>query len=161
MLTQEQLKELLHYDLETGIFTWKVHRNHLANVGDVAGGPNKGGYIQIVVAGHKLYAHRLAWLYVHGEWPPYQIDHIDGRRDFNAIANLRLATNAENGQNIKGARSHNPLGLLGAHLHECGKYQARITVNRAQICLGVFTTPEEAHAAYVEAKRKYHKFGTL
>ena len=105
-LTAERLREVLAYDPDTGVFTWKARTSPFSrvNVGDVAGNLRRDGYIEICVDGRKHQSHRLAWLYVYGEWPADQIDHINGIRTDNRIANLREANNAENHHNLRKAR---------------------------------------------------------
>ena len=92
MITQEELKELLDYNPETGLFTWNVY-NNIKN--KTTAGTFNDGYIQIKIKQKIYQAHRLAWLYVYGEWPKGQIDHINGIRDDNRIENLRDVTNRE------------------------------------------------------------------
>lgn len=158
-LTAERLREVLGYDPETGLFRWRVRTSNV-KVGDVAGCMRKDGYLIISINGRLHQAHRLAWLYVNGEWPPAEIDHIDGRRDFNAIANLREATHAENMHNRRKPQANNTTGYLGVSRY-CGKFRALITLDRKLKHLGYFDTPEEAHAAYLEAKRRLHPFGMI
>jgi hypothetical protein len=160
-LTQERLKELLHYDVETGIFTWAVKRCNVQK-GDVAGTPRNASYVQIRVDGSAYLAHRLAWLYVHGVWPKNEIDHINGIRSDNKIKNIREATRVQNGQNERKARRGARSGYLGAAWSERSKkWIARISVDGKQIYLGRFQDPGSAHAAYVSAKRKFHSYGTI
>jgi hypothetical protein len=162
-LTQEFLKSQLRYDPETGVFgriPGQVHGGgRLGSVGGFA-----DGYLVIGVGGRRYQAHRLAWLYVHGEmpkWPAQQIDHINGDRSDNRISNLRLATGAVNTQNMRGAHGNNKnSGLLGAHKSGT-RWQSVISVHGKNHHLGVFSTPEEAHAAYVTAKRVLHPGCTL
>lgn len=92
-LTQEVLKSLLYYDPETGIFVWLVTRQR-SPAGKEAGGYDEKGYRRICVNGTKVRAHRLAWLYMTGEWPEDQLDHINGLKDDNRFVNLREATNS-------------------------------------------------------------------
>ena len=81
-LTQERLKELLHYDPETGYFTWKISPNNAVKVGSVAG-TSMNNYIRIIID-HKAYlAHRLAFLYMEGYFPEHEVDHINRIRDDN------------------------------------------------------------------------------
>ena len=87
-LTAERLRERLHYDAGTGVFTRRVGSGH-ARTGEMAGSVHSTGYVRISIDGGKYTAHCLAWLYVHGVWPPDQIDHINGNRSDNRIANLR------------------------------------------------------------------------
>lgn len=98
ILSAKRLREILDYNPETGIFTWKVMLAHRRKPGDVAGSLTHG-YIEIGIENHSYRAHHLAWLYIHGELPQGMIDHIDGNRVNNAIANLRIATNQQNSQN--------------------------------------------------------------
>lgn len=100
MLTQDRLKELLHYDEDTGMFTWIVSTARCVKVGDIAGSKNGKGYLHIMVDKRIYLAHRLAFLYVHGRFPEFT-DHINWIRDDNRISNLREVTQQENNQNKK------------------------------------------------------------
>lgn len=160
-LTAKQLRELLHYDPETGIFTWLVRRG-CALAGDVAGNLTKAGYIQIYVNNIQYKAHRLAWLYVYESFPEKFIDHINGKRSDNKIVNLRNVTNAENVQNLRHARSDNGSGLQGVGKNGRGKkWRATITILGKKKFLGNFHTKELAHQAYLEAKRILHPTCTI
>jgi len=160
ILTQECLKELLHYDPDTGIFTWKVSKG-ASRAGAVAGFLNKG-YSRIRIDGNYYSSHRLAWLYVNNIWPDDQIDHINGIKLDNRICNLRMATNAENQQNYHLPKANNKSGFLGVSLHKPSKkFMATIRINGIKKNLGYFSSAEEAHDAYLEAKRKHHKFCTI
>lgn len=158
-LTAERLREVLDYDPDTGVFTRKVRTGNV-KIGDVAGSFNGKGYIRIGIDGRLHRAHRLAWLYVTGEWPKDQIDHINGDRGDNRLANLREVNNAENQHNLRKARADNTTGFLGVS-PRYGKFRAYIMVDGKNKHLGCFPTPEAAHAAYLEAKRGLHPFGTL
>lgn len=161
-LTAELLRALLHYDPETGIFTWLLPKSSKIKPGDRAGGKDiQSGYRSIWVVGKGRAEHRLAWLYVYGEWPKGDIDHINGISDDNRIANLRDASTSQNCQNQRKARISNSSGLLGVKKFRPGQWQSSIGVNGKYIHLGTFNSPESAHLAYIEAKRKYHSFGTL
>ena len=157
MPTTERLRELLAYDAETGTFRWRVRRSSNANAGSIAGTVSHG-YIAITIDGVTFHAHRLAWLYVHGEYPSQPIDHVNGRRDDNRIANLRLASSSINNQNRRTA--HAASGLLGAYPFK-GRWKSSICVDRKQIHLGVFDTADAAHSAYVTAKRQLHPGCTI
>jgi hypothetical protein len=148
MLNPERLRELLAYDPETGAFTWRVGQR----AGKVAGSVHSKGYARIWVGGRSYRAHRLAWLYVTGAWPVAQLDHANGARDDNRFVNLREATNAENGHNRK---TNNPCGFKGVRQQK-KRWCARIGKNGRRIFLGLFATPEEAHAAYVAAATEHH-----
>jgi len=155
MLTRDRLKELLDYDLETGVLRWKVKPNRRIRVGSIAGTVNDFGYRIVPVDGRRYRAHRLIWLYAHGEWPKNDIDHINGRPDDNRLENLRDVTTAENIQNQMTAHKRNKTGRLGVTERAYG-YEARICTNGVSKKLGVFKTAEEAENAYIEAKRLYH-----
>ena len=142
-LTQKKLKEKLKYDPDTGIFIWIVKpcRNIIA--GSVAGCP-KRGYTQIMISGKNYQAHRLAWLYVYGYFPEYQIDHIDRNKSNNRINNLRHATHQCNMRNI-GLRKDNTSGIKGVSwAKDRDKWHAHIRVNNKTHHLGYFTDFTEA-----------------
>jgi len=155
-LTAERLRELLHYDPETGVFTRRVDRRPGVKAGDIAGHikPNKG--YRLIWIGCNWMAHRLAWLYVHGSWPDGQLDHINQDKLDNRIANLRLVNHAQNMQNRPHQRN-NVSGFKGvAPCRKTGRWQALICSNNKQIHLGLFDSPELAHAAYCEAAARLH-----
>ena len=120
-----------------------------------AGSPRKNGYIYILIEGRQLLAHRLAWHVMHGEWPAGHIDHIDGNPSNNAIANLRDVDRAGNMQNRRRPRFGSATQLIGVSPHG-ERFRASICLNRKQIHLGVFDSAEQAHAAYLTAKRSIH-----
>jgi hypothetical protein len=95
-LNQQILKRFLHYDLETGIFTWIYHYKNTYLIGTEAGTPNTKGYIQIKLIGKKYLAQRLAFLYVNGEWPKNEVDHENEVKNDNSWNNLREATSQQN-----------------------------------------------------------------
>lgn len=164
ILTQARLKEALHYSIITGKFHWlkRPSAKGVTITTGVAGSMHCRGYVALTLDGKSYLAHRLAWLYVMGAWPANQIDHKDARRANNAWLNLREATNSQNMQNLSGPPKHNTSGLLGVSLiKSSGKWKSQIKINKKVTNLGHFNTPEEAHAAYVAAKRKLHPFGNL
>jgi len=160
-LDQARVKELLDYDEVSGLFRWRKLTSNRAKIGAVAGGITKGGYLRISLDNHSFAAHRLAWFYTHGVMPPAQIDHINGVRTDNRIANLRLASHSENMHN---SRPRNPAsGLKGAYLYKkrlaAGHqrpWTSSIFKDRMRIHLGYFATAEEAHAAYGKAAAELH-----
>jgi HNH endonuclease/AP2 domain len=158
MLTQKSLKGIINYNPDTGIFT-RIKTTRNVKSGDVAGHLTIHGYIAICVGGRKYSAHRLAWLYMTGEWPKDQIDHINCVRNDNRFVNLREATNSANQQNIKNPRSDNKSGLLGAFFDpKSNKYTSRIKINKKRFYIGTFNTANEAHQAYLNAKSEHHPF---
>jgi hypothetical protein len=164
-LTLERLKQVLRYDEDSGdFFVNTMKENFGRRFGKKVGCLAKNGYIVISIDGKKHYAHRLAWMYVYGKFPDNQIDHIDRCKTNNAIANLRKAERYQNLQNIP-LDASGVSGLLGATLHkqENGRifYTAEIALKKNRKYLGSFTTAEQAHEAYLAAKRKFHEFNTL
>jgi hypothetical protein len=147
LLDYKELHRLLSYDEETGIFRWKVQLSPSGLVGNVAG--YKDTYIIISIRGKKYTAGRLAWLYVYGEWPELLIDHIDRNKHNNAIDNLREATNTQNLCNAD--RVINAKG----YYFDNGRYKSKIKVNGRDITIGRFNTEEEAHTAYIQAKKQW------
>jgi hypothetical protein len=152
MITQLELKELLSYNQDTGIFTWNVNRSGGAKSGDIAGSIHHEGYIRIQI-NKKIYAgHRLAWLYVHGYFPENKIDHINGNTSDNKITNLRTASDVENARNRK-IKSTNISGFKGVSKH-LNMWRARYTANNKTYNLGLFETKELARQAYESATLK-------
>lgn len=150
-----------NYDPETGFFTYKTS-HFKTKVGTRAGSMDPNGYWHLKIGDKTFAAHRVAWLLAYWEWPSRFIDHINGERADNRLANLRLATQSENNQNLKKARSDNKTAILGVnYVEEDGKYRARIMVEGKSISLGMFDTAPEARASYLTAKRLLHPFGTL
>ena len=152
ILTQKYLREILDYDPESGLFRWSKRRPKIV-LGTVAGTLTAKGAVRILIHGRGYYAHRLVWLYVHGRWPPQQIDHIDLDRSNNRLDNLREASN---GQNCAHRRPFGASGLKGASRAKSGKWRATMTVNKKAVYLGEFLTAEEAHAAYAKAAKLAH-----
>jgi hypothetical protein len=155
LMTAEHLKSLVRYEPETGEFFWK------ARSGKSAGHtkPNQplhahkwDGYAKLTIEKRIYRAHRLAWLYTKGEWPPKAmvIDHINGIRDDNRLSNLRLATRQQNSFNRPGAKKR-ASSHKGVYRTRSGKWEAKITLN-----LGCFDTEEEAVHAFKKAALQYH-----
>lgn len=147
-LTQARLKGLLAYDPETGVCRWHVKKGR-AQGRDVAGYCGPDGYWRIQVGGKLWLLHRLAWLYMTGEQPPMIVDHIDRDPANNKWANLRAATKSQNNANSH-TRVRSATGFKGVFHHK-RKFRAQISVEGRCKYLGLFASPEEAHAAYVRA----------
>lgn len=160
MITQAELKEILHYDPDTGIFTRIKSTAPCIKVGDVAGHDNGKGYLQFRINNKYYTCHRLAWLYMYGVFPEGDIDHIDGITKNNRIANLRDVTTIVNCQNHRKPNSNNKSGFLGVFKAK-NKYRALINIQGNKTHLGYFDTPEAASCAYLKAKRSYHKGCTI
>lgn len=173
-LTQEQVRSLLHYDPDDGVFTWRERpESDFCDVrtwrswnskfsGKPAGHIHKElGYLQLA----RDYGHRLAWLYMTGEYPNFEVDHKNGSRADNRWDNLRDLTKSHNSQNLHGPRNGKFLGVpLGVSYHDrltSKPYAARISYAGRKKHLGYFSTAEEAYAVYLEEKRKHHPGCTI
>lgn len=161
MVTHTQLLEHLNYDPTTGVFTWIKRPPHANSVkinteaGALTSKAREVRYKTISLLGVRHGAHQWAWFYMTGSWPTKHIDHIDGNGLNNAFSNLRECEAYENHQNRK--EEFNKHGYTGVALIN-GRYNARITYRGKLISLGYYATPEEAHAAYLKGKQKYHTF---
>lgn len=148
VLNQKLLKSKLSYSKKTGIFTWKNINNIKFN-GKISGGFNSAlGYIQIGIGKKRYYAHRLAWLYVYGKFPKL-IDHINGNKTDNSIANLRECTTRQNAQNYS---AHRKGKLVGSHFDiHSGKWRAIYYVGNKKFHIGYYQSELAAHEAYLKA----------
>lgn len=155
MITQKELKEILEYNPETGDFYWKISPKHGVNVGDKAGSQHIG-YTRLTIKRKKYLTHRLAWLYVYGEFPKGDIDHIDNDRANCRINNLRIANKSTNGYNRK-KQANNTSGIKGViWCKASNKWSVRIGVNKKKIYFGVWDDLEFAELVAQEARAKYH-----
>jgi len=151
----ERLKQLLSYDPETGVFRWIAEPKGGRKIGAVAG-QQDGKYWRINVDRKLHRAHRLAWAFVHGEWPADQIDHRDNNPLNNAISNLRPASNAKNCAN-RGARSDSKSGVRGVCWHKRSQmWIAKVTKDGVEHHVGYFASLDEARAARNEAATRLH-----
>ena len=152
-LTHEYLLSILRYDKESGSFVRKVRRGG-HKIGTIAGAVDDEGYIEIRINGKRYPASRLAWFYVHGEWPVKTIDHKDRNKTNNSFSNLREADHASQNRNrnkIKNCSSiYKGVSKIG------NRWRAQITLeNSKPKHLGSFTTEEEAYAAYCKAAKEH------
>jgi hypothetical protein len=154
LITAEILRALLHYEPETGVFMWlKSGKGRRLN--RVAGQVATDAYLQITINGRKYSAHRLAWLYMMGEWPKAEIDHINTDRADNRWCNLRESTRSQNSANAtKCANTSSYFKGVYWNKQRC-KWQAQIEVNGKHIPLGRFAHSYLAYAAYCLAARKH------
>lgn len=155
LLTASRLKELIHYDPSTGVFTNRVQRRS-ALPGSVIAGRNRQGYVVATIDRVQYKAHRLAWLYAYGEFPELHIDHINGIRDDNRLSNLRQATFWQNRVNSKVGRGST--GTRGVYPAK-NKFAAKIVLNGVAIYLGLYNTVNEANMAYEKAQKIHHFSG--
>ena len=165
-ITRERLLEILSYDRLTGVFIWKerardqfksdreLNRWNTRYSGKPAGTPNQDGHILINISKTQFLAHRLAWLYVHGEWPTGQVDHWDVNPSNNVISNLREATHSQNLAN-RGPRRTSKSGVKGVHLRD-SRWIAQIYANGKKRHLGSFNSMEAATSAYSRAAVEFH-----
>ena len=160
MLTAEKVRELFLYEPDTGAFKWRISRTNSVRVGDKVGYVTPKGYLKTEVDGRSYFIHRLVWLYSHGRWPTGQIDHINGVTGDNRAANLREVPPLWNQQNRRRARADSKTGILGVYQVR-DKFRATIQSNRKTVALGSFDTQEDAHRAYVSAKRRMHEGCTI
>jgi hypothetical protein len=161
-LDAARLRGLVSYDPDSGELRW-LHKRGPCRAGDLAGHTHKSDRRVAVGIDGKLYrAHRLIWLYVFGEWPRNDIDHINGNPLDNRLCNLRDVSKLVNQQNHRRPGKRNTSGYLGVSWHSAvGLWRACVRVEGRQKFLGVFLTPEEAYAAYLAAKRQLHEGCTI
>lgn len=154
-LTAEFVRSFLDYDPETGIFTWraKIATKGRYLPGQVAGSRKKF-HVMIGLIGHRYCAHRLAWLWMTGEWPVAEVDHgnLDGFD--NRWINLRAATRSQNNANTSNRSDISPFKRVRFDRRR-GKWQARIKYDGHEKHLGYFTTAEEASEAYRKAAQEH------
>jgi len=164
--TRSEISVYLDYDPETGVFIWKTRSKlHFVNArawstwnarfaGKVAGNQCAGRYRNICLGYRTFQAHRLAWLIVHGEWPVH-IDHINGDKGDNRIANLRSVSNAENRKN-QATRKDNTSGVQGVYWDRRNqKWMAKIQVEGKTVNLGRYSSIEEAAIRRTQAEREF------
>ncbi len=160
-LTQSKALEYFQYNPESGHLVRKIARSN-KKPGDLVGTVAHNGYVHISVDGEILLAHRVIWLMVHGAWPTHEIDHINGKKADNRLANLRDVSRSINHQNRRSARSNSKTGILGVRFSERrNHYFSEIKIDGKYKYLGSFSDAEAAQAVYLDAKRKHHPGGTL
>lgn len=159
MLTHDRLLEVLSYDPETGVFSWKVARG-CRKPGEEPNCTDRYGYKVIRVDGRLYRSHRLAWMYVNGCMPSFEIDHINGVRCDNRICNLRLANRIQNTRNSS-IRIDNRSGVRGVTWDNTRqKWVAAIKVNGKKIQLGRFDSVDEAASARINSEHLHGEFAS-
>jgi hypothetical protein len=154
MLAQKRLKELLHYDPDTGLFT-RVKSMPRSKKGEVVGYTNGRGWLRVKIDGKHYKLHRLAFLYMEGAFPPDEVDHINGNKDDNRWCNLRKATRAQNNAN-RASGGNSVTGYRGV-LPSGKRFFAQITKDGKRIHLGMYDCPKEAHKAYCRAAKDFYE----
>jgi len=153
LITQKELKKILHYDEKTGVFTWKVNRGNNQTKGEIAGYPDKDGYVRISINKKRFLAHRLAWLYKKGYLPENLIDHEDRNPYHNWWDNLRETSHSCNAKNT-GNFSHNTSGVKGIWFNKSAKkWQSEIKINKVPKYLGIYKDFTEAVAHRLAAEQ--------
>lgn len=146
-ITHKRLTELLVYDKDSGVFTWRIKHCRKTIVGTIAGHQLKKGYRQIRIDRTLYPEHRLAWFYTHKEWPYPEVDHINRDKSDNRMSNLRISMPGAQQFNT-GMFKHNSSGIKGVSFHKnTGTWRAYIQVNGKFISLGCYKTIEEAEMA--------------
>jgi hypothetical protein len=154
ILTQDYLKSLLRYEPRSGQFFWLVDKGRVG-AGDKAGTTSRRGYVDIKIDGRSYLAHRLAWLYMTGEFPIHEIDHINGNPSNNRWTNLREGTHSQVTRPHRTYKS-NISGHSGVHWRkDADKYRVRITVNNQRISIGHYSDFKEACGARAKAEKQY------
>jgi HNH endonuclease len=157
-ITQKCLRKMMDYNPATGIFTWRANKSHPQRKGTF-GTITKAGkqiYLKGILYGENYLLHRLAWLYVFGEWPSGWLDHVNQCSTDNRIANLRLSTRFQNGQN-RGKNKNNTSGFKGVFFDKRSqRWLAKIGANGHYKELGLFKSKKQAAVAYQTAARALH-----
>lgn len=174
IITAEYIRQLLHYDAETGVFTWRPRPASMfvggkrpaaymaatwnaRFAGKPAGSVSKNGYVYFLILGEKRLAHRVAWLYVTGEWPKEQIDHENLIRHDNSFANLRPATSSQNGFN-RSPTKRNKSGVKGVFwFARTRRWLAYVDAGRRRHYLGYFKNKADAEIAAKAARNELHQ----
>jgi hypothetical protein len=163
MIALETVRDWLDYNAETGELIWKKTKTRHRKVGGIASVSSGTPYLYVQLDRRNYAAHRLAWALFYGEWPKQVIDHINGIPTDNRIMNLRDVPQAMNVQNIRRPMRGSRHQLMGVYTaaSQVSPFKSQIMVDGRNRHLGCFKTAEEAHQAYVEAKRKFHPGCTI
>jgi hypothetical protein len=154
ILTQAYLKEILDYNPVTGDLIW-LKSSRQGWVGKKAGAPFKG-YLRVKIRNRNYLAHRLAWLWMYGEFPDSLLDHKDEVKDHNWISNLRLATTSQNIQNV-GTKANNTSGVKNVHWHKGkNKWCVEFRIKGKALRIGFFDDLEEAARVARKKREELH-----
>lgn len=151
-MTQKELKMAVKYNKKTGLFLWRKTLSNRRKAGSKAGSVTNFGYLMISIHGSRYVAHRLAWLYVYGYMPEYDIDHIDGNKLNNSISNLRHVSRQCNTRNSK-ISSANTSGFNGVYYSiSANKWNAYIDHDGSRYNLGYYKDRINAALARITAE---------
>lgn len=160
--TREQIEKHLRYEPRTGELFWLHPTSVRVKAGDPAGYVSPYGYVIVRLLNYSLFRSHIVWFIEKGAWPKLTVDHKSTDKLDDRIKNLRDVPQKWNNQNMRKAQRNNRSGLLGAYWCEKrGKWFSSIKVDSRTVGLGRFPTAEQAHRAYLRAKRKYHEGNTL
>lgn len=147
ILTQSFLKSILAYNPDTGEFT---KNKKIAGYID-----KQSGYVKVMIKQKNYFAHRLAFLYMTGSFPTKHVDHINKDKSNNSWKNLREVSQEVNNQHYIEPTKRNKLKVLGVR-QRGNSYTSSVSFNKKQYHAGTYSTPEQAHEAYVNLKRQLH-----
>ncbi len=155
-LAHARLKELLHYDPKTGLFTWlDVSPNRYAKNGHRAGTVHPSGYLVISINCQRYYGSNLAWFYMTGHWPKAEIDHKNRNRGDDRFSNLREATAQQNGFN-KVRQNTSGVPNVTVFKDRTKKYKVTFWVGKRSMSYGYFYTLAEAKATRDRIAKQLH-----
>lgn len=156
-ISYSELKRLLHYNAETGIWHWLIALARRTKVGRPLKASHADGYVVICIRGKLYLSANLAWFYMTGEWPTFIVDHKNNIPNDDRWSNFRRATKAQNRANAK-ATANTITRLKGVHKN-ANRFQARIGSKSNRSHLGSFDCPAAAHFAYlIEADKRFGEF---
>lgn len=150
-ISAEDLRQLVHYDPDTGVFTWLQSKYQPYRIGKRAGSRMNNGYRRIFIGEKAVTEHRLAWLYMTGSWPERHIDHINGNRADNRFCNLRDVSRSANLHNVQRANKNAGSKYRGVSLAN-GAWVMQIMVNGKRVRVPGFSTEEDAARCYLAVK---------
>lgn len=154
--TAEQIRERINYNPETGIITWRTIKGTKTKVGQIAGNVHAAGYTRVRIDDVMYKAHRLAWVWMTGNWPSGIVDHINRNNADNRFCNLRVVTHKQNIENNNGQGYRSRSGVKGVYWHnQSKKWRSQICHFQKVIHIGLFNSIEEAQKARIAAELKY------
>lgn len=157
MIDVELLREHISYDPVSGRLVCEKDFGRKHKAGDTVGTISGTGYVGFYFGGRYVLGHRAAWALYTGDWPLEEVDHKDGNRSNNALANLRQASHAENMQN-RPVQKNNKSGIPGVRQSSSGRWCAEIESGGKRIWVGRFSTRDEAANACAAARKRHHAF---